>query len=471
MSTFSGLGSALSALAAQQRGIDVAGQNIANVNTAGYSRQQVVLESVGPPANPAIWSPYNGIGGGVDVATIQRVSDFLLQGRSQTEHGQSGYLTTRQVAMGTVETSFNEPSDSGVQASLADLWASWHDVANNPGDTAVRGVALASAQTVVDGLHSAASGLSAQWTANRSTVDTMVRSDNDTAASVAALNVTIMRNTQAGLPTNELLDQRDQMILSLSDSVGATARTGADGSVDVFVGGTAIVSGSTARTLQVSGGSNLASAATDPIVLTWNGATYPASVTGGQLAAVVETANVIVPTYLAKLDAVAANLASKVNAVQAGGYDQAGAAGGPMFSGTTAASLTLAISDPSKLAASAVAPTTDPVTGLPVPNLDGSNADAMASLATDTTGPDSMYRTLVAGLGADAASSTQRASVQKLTTTSVDSARQAQSAVNLDEEMVNLTMYQHAYEGASRVINSVDSMLDTLINRTGLVGR
>ena len=142
-----------------------------------------------------------------------------------------------------------------------------------------------------------------------------------------------------------------------------------------------------------------------------------------------------------------------------------------MFSGTTAASLTLAISDPSKLAASAVAPTTDPVTGLPVPNLDGSNADAMASLATDTTGPDSMYRTLVAGLGADAASSNQRASVQKLTTTSVDSARQAQSAVNLDEEMVNLMTYQHAYEGASRVINSVDSMLDTLINRTGLVGR
>ena len=471
MSTFSGLGTALSALAAQRRGLDVAGQNIANVNTPGYSRQQVVLESVGPPAVPAIWSTYQGAGGGVDVTTVQRVSDFLLQGRSQTEHGQYGYLAGRQVAMGTVETAFGEPSDTGVQASLADLWASWHDVANNPGDTAVRGVALASAQTVVDGLHSAATALSAQWTANRSQVDTTVRSVNDTAASVAALNVTIMRNTASGLPVNELLDQRDQMVLQLSDSVGATARSGPDGSVDVFVGGTAIVSGATARTLQVSGGSSLANAATDPITLTWNGATYPASVTGGQLGAVLETANVIVPSYLAKLDTVAAAVASKVNGVQAGGYDQAGAAGGPMFSGTTAATLTLVISDPTKLAASGVAPTTDPVTGLPVPNLDGSNADAMASLATDPTGPDSLYRTVVSGLGADSAAATHRSSVQKLTTTSVDSARQAQSAVNLDEEMVNLMTYQHAYEGASRVINSVDSMLDTLINRTGLVGR
>lgn len=471
MSTFSGLGAALSSLTAQQRGLDVTGQNIANANTVGYSRQQVVLESVGAPAVPAVWSPYHGAGGGVDIAAVQRVSDFLLLGRAQAEHGSSGYLTGRQVAMGTVETSFGEPSDSGVQASLADLWASFHDVANNPGDTAVRTVALASAQTVVDGLHSAASGLSAQWTANRAQVDTTVRSVNDTAAAVAALNVTIMRNTQAGLPVNELLDHRDQLVLSLSDSVGATAKAGADGAVDVFVGGTAIVSGATARSLEVSGGSNLANAAIDPITLTWNGATYPASVTSGQLASVVETANVIVPSYLAKLDTVAAALASKANAVQAAGYDQAGAAGGPMFAGATAASLTLAISDPTKLAASAVAPTTDPVTGLPVPNLDGSNADAMASLATDPAGPDALYRSVVSALGADSASTTQRASVQKLTTTSVDSARNAQSSVNLDEEMVNLMTYQHAYEGASRVINTVDSMLDTLINRTGLVGR
>jgi flagellar hook-associated protein 1 FlgK len=470
MSTFSGIGTALSSLLAQQRGLDTTGQNIANVNTPGYSRQQVELQSVGSPAVPALWSPYTGVGNGVDVANVQRVADTLLASRAQSQHGQLAYLNGRAVALSTVETGFGEPSDNGLASNLSTFWASWHDVANSPGDSSARAVVLQQAKTVTDTLHSMSGALQDQWSASRSQVDTVVSSVNSTATALAQINATIIHDTQTGLPTNELQDQRDQLVMNLADAVGATSRPTADGGLDVFVGGTAIVSGSVARSLQVSGGGSLGTAATDPVTLSWNGATYPASVTG-TLGAAVETTNTTVPGYLAKIDAVAAQVASAVNTTHAAGYDASGAPGGAFFTGSTAATIQVAITDPSKIAASGVAPTVDPVTGLPVPNLDGSVADAMAQHASDATGPDALYRSLVTSLGADSAAATQRASIAGTTSSSTDAARSSESGVNLDEEMVNLMTYQHAYEGASRVLTSIDSMLDTLINRTGLVGR
>ncbi|MFN8034907.1 MAG: flagellar hook-associated protein FlgK [Acidimicrobiia bacterium] len=87
------------------------------------------------------------------------------------------------------------------------------------------------------------------------------------------------------------------------------------------------------------------------------------------------------------------------------------------------------------------------------------------------TGPDQAYRAYIVGLGVEAQNTNQRVSMQDATTRSVDSARQSQAGVNLDEEMINMTSFQQAYSASARYMTAIDEMLDALVNRTGLVGR
>jgi flagellar hook-associated protein 1 FlgK len=84
---------------------------------------------------------------------------------------------------------------------------------------------------------------------------------------------------------------------------------------------------------------------------------------------------------------------------------------------------------------------------------------------------DATYRALVVGLGVEASVASRDLEVQTVIATQVDSARQSVSGVNLDEEMTNMLSFQHAYSAAARMVTAIDEALDTLISRTGLVGR
>jgi flagellar hook-associated protein 1 FlgK len=103
--------------------------------------------------------------------------------------------------------------------------------------------------------------------------------------------------------------------------------------------------------------------------------------------------------------------------------------------------------------------------------LDGSIALDLAELSSSTSGADALYRSYIVALGVDSQSIQHRHDIQVETMTQVDNSRTALAGVNIDEEMVNMVQFQHAYDAAARFMTSVDEMLDTLINRTGVVGR
>jgi flagellar hook-associated protein 1 FlgK len=180
----------------------------------------------------------------------------------------------------------------------------------------------------------------------------------------------------------------------------------------------------------------------------------------------VQTMNTVLPHYLGQLDSVAANLAAAVNTQHAAGYDKSGNAGGQFFVSAgggpvTAATISVGFTDPNLVAAAAT------TSGTGGGTLDGSNADGVANIAKSAGGPDQAYRQLIADLGVAGQTADRQAGIQSSLTNSVDSARDAQSGVNLDEEMTNLITYQRAYQAAARVMNTIDAVLDTLINHTG----
>jgi len=114
MGDFSGLQIALSSLYAQRKALDVTGQNLANVNTDGYSRQRVNLTSNSGPITPALYSRWVGTGLGVESGSVQRLRDQFLELRGYQEHSADAQLTTVQGTMGRVELAFGEPSDTAI---------------------------------------------------------------------------------------------------------------------------------------------------------------------------------------------------------------------------------------------------------------------------------------------------------------------------------------------------------------------
>jgi flagellar hook-associated protein 1 FlgK len=475
VSTFSGLNTATTALWAQQRGLDVTGQNVANINTAGYSRQRVEMQSVGGNAVPAIYAVSNQVGQGVDADKVIRIRDAFLESRAQTESGATARLTVADDSLAQIEQAFREPGDTGIQAKLTAVFTAWGDIANHPTEDGARTAVLQKSATLVAELHTTSANLDKQWMQTRSSLDTLAQDVNAKAASIADLNTAIKRAAQAGLPANELADKRDGLVLELSAAIGATSTPGDDGQVNVVVAGATLISGGSAIGLKVIGTNDPTTATPgDPKFVTDPGGTSLTlgGTAGGKLTALTVT----IPGYQTALNGVARQVAEDFNTVHANGYDKNGVKGEPMFddgSGTlpvdtspgtstiTAANLTLRFTDPAKLAAASVGPG---------PTSDGGNATAMTKLQNATAGAAVGYRQLIVSLGVEASVATSNLQTQTVISAQVDASRESVSGVNLDEEMTNMLQFQHAYSAAARMITTIDETLDVLINRTGRVG-
>jgi flagellar hook-associated protein 1 len=244
------------------------------------------------------------------------------------------------------------------------------------------------------------------------------------AQGIATLNGQISAATQAGISPNTLLDQRDKLLDDLSGLAQTSVTTGANGAVSVNFGD--------ASTPLVSGGT-----------VTWP--QTPTSAAGGQLGSLLNMSSSTGPVgqYISSLDSVASQVTSSVNALQPSS---------PFFSGTTAG--TIAVS-----ATAATVQTSSSST---------SGADLAQGIGNLANGPaDQSYAAFVAqvGDGVQAAQSTQ--STQSAVLTAVSNQRQSVSGVSLDEEMTNLIQFQQAYEASARVMNAINSTLDTLINTVG----
>jgi flagellar hook-associated protein 1 FlgK len=469
MSTFSGLNIGLSSLYASRRALELSGQNISNVNTDGYSRQRVDLQSAGGPIKPALHSKYDGAGNGVMVAGVDRLRDMFLEARALTERGTAAGLAGDRVLLGRVEAVLSEPGDAGIQRQLADFWDGWDDVANKPDSLSARSQVIERAQTLAAGINGAVDKLDTQYDASHQQLTATVLDINAVAVGVADFNRAIVSATQSGLSPNDLLDKRDVLVQRLGELAGVTVKHGDSGSVDVMLGDTALVQGATSSLLKVTGTGGTPPGS-QPVGVAWGDPADPADVgpdvvVGGAAGSLARGLNDVLPRYRAQLVGIGTTVLGQVNAVHdAQAFDQAGQPGQPFFT-STGGRLVVAVTDPVKVAASAspgLAGTGD---------RGGAKAAQLAELSTAKGGADELYRRTVVALGVEAQAAGRRVEIQDNILAQVDAARESESGVNLDEEMTNMLAFQKAYEGAARFVSAIDQMLDTLINRTGVVGR
>ncbi|MCU1577836.1 MAG: flagellar biosynthesis protein FlgK [Rhodoglobus sp.] len=473
MSTFGGLSTAYTGLTAARAGIDVVGQNIANVNTEGYTRQRVSTS-----ANPALAGigPLDTLfrgGTGVTVDGITRLGNALLDTRVRATASSSGYADVASSTMDSIEATMHEPGDTGLASTLHDFWAAWQNVANNAAQPAAANVLLESAATLASRIGQAYSETAEQWSTVRSQADGIVTQVNALATQVAALNDQVRQVTATGGSANELIDQRAVLTTKLASLAGATVIDRADGSADVLVGGNPLVTGGTARSLVITGASRLGDANADPVTIEWSHRPgESADVSGGQLAATVAalspgtaTSGGSIVSAAEAYNALATQLATTVNTVHATGATPSGVTGLAFFSfdasKPAALGLTVVPADASTIAA-----------GIPgAGGASGGIADAIAALGGSATGPDAAWSAFVVRVGIDTRRAADQADAATTAAASATSRQLSETSVDMDEETTQLLTYQQAYQAAARVMTAIDQMLDTLINRTGMVGR
>ena len=468
MSGFSSLNVASRALAAQQRALDITGQNVANANTVGYTRQRVEMQSLSSVSAYGLQSREDNTGNGVSADKVIRVRDAFLDRRAQQEAGNASRAAATATAYDQLETSVGEPGATGVQKLLSDASASWSQLSTRPTDTTSRTAVLASANSLAKGLNTVSAAVDQQWTNTLGNVTDVVAEVNATLKQIADLNKSIRDAQGSGNPANELQDQRDVLVATVSKSLGATSVDREGGMVDVLVDGNTLVSGTGASTLATAGAVQPTDMGTTPVKL----AVFPGGSVlkvGGGVGGQLDALNSVLPGFRSQLDAVAMTVKDKVNAALGTGYDQTGAAGGPLYAGTSARDIAVVITDPARLAAAATGPL---VTGTRTdPSADGALADTIAKLGASPAGPDAAYRQVITGLGIASRSATSASATANTVLGQVDADRLSVSGVSLDEEMTNLVVFKQSYSAAARVVTALDEMLDVLINKTGLVGR
>jgi flagellar hook-associated protein 1 FlgK len=440
-----GMYTALSGLAAAQAAMNAASQDISNVNTPGYTRTRANLQTVmgGGPLDT---------GSGVMVTSIQQLRDAYLTASANSATADSAKAQVSSDGLGNIENILGETGTDGLASRMDAFWSSWDTVANNPSLSGGEQTVLAQAGSMAQTLNSKSGQLAAAQTQALGQITSDLGQVNQALTQIASLNTQITGLGANNANANALIDQRGQLLTTLSGLAGTTARYESNGSVTVLSGGMRLVQGSVADTLTLS--------PTQPGVVMSSLAKLPIPLNGGTIGGLSTLARTTIPTYQAQLDAVATSLATTVNGQLAAGYTAGGVSGAtlPMFTSTLPMSAATISVNPALTATTGQLALSSAADGSNV-----KNAQAMAELGSSSTGPDAVYRTMVGKLGLDSAGAMAASATADATKTSANEASDSISGVNLDEELANMLQFQQAYQAAAKTLTTLNTTIQSLL--------
>ncbi|HVI08285.1 MAG TPA: flagellar hook-associated protein FlgK [Candidatus Binatia bacterium] len=451
------LATALSGLTAQEGALSATTNNVANVNTPGYSREVPILET----SDPVVVAPLT-FGTGVTLQSIESVRDPILeaqiQQQTQTEN-QFGALTS---ALQQTQVNFTTSSDD-IGTSITNFFNSINQLSTNPSDLSTRQGVLTAAVDLATSFNNTANNLSTQRQNLDLNVVQTVAQINQYSQQIAGLNAQISRLQNVGENAGTFIDQRQQAIDQLSSLVDVSVIPADNSLTLTTANGAPLVTGQQSFPLTTqatpSGLHDIYSGGND----------ITSQITSGQLGGTLQARDQQIPAIQTQLDTLAGNLATAVNGVQAAGFDLKGNPGTNLFTPPpannvgAAADMAVAITDPSLIAASS-----DGTQG------SNGNAEAMYALSSspiiDGQSPTDYYSGVVFNVGNDVsnASAEQTASSQVLQ--QLQDQRASVSGVSLDEEAANMVQYQNAYQASAQVITTINDMMYAVINMTTLTG-
>ena len=463
MDIFGVLNMGSKALTVQQKGIYVTGNNIANVNTPGYSRQRLNLSS-DVPLNTGI----GPVGTGVTANEIERVYDRFLGVQINNETQSLGQWEAYKDSVERVEMVFDESGGYGLNHVMSEFWNSWQDLTNNPSGSIERTVLVAKSEMLTATLSQNYKDLQQIQRDIDSNIEGAVGEINRLSENLVDLNQKIIQSELGGHMANEYRDQRDLVLKELSELIDISSFEDANGGTTVSVGsGQVLVEGTHTYSLSTQPD---ASGHRD---ITWidssgNSVIISDDISKGKLKGWLDARDVDINDSLNKLDTLAQDLMAAVNPLHANGYGLDNINGRDFFTieataATTAAGIqvnSLITGDTNRIAAAE---------GADKPG-DNRNAIAIAKLqdmptmngSTVTFG--AYYDSMVSDAGLAVQQATSYYDHQSQMVLQVENYRESISGVSIDEETVNLIKYQNAYQAAAKLIKTADEMMETILS-------
>lgn len=383
---FDGLQFAGRAMTAQSTALDVTGENLARMNTPGYTRQ-AYYPQLGPSSLPngtlgQSWQP-NAAPYVNDAIT--RFRNTFLDSAVRTQNGVQGYADSMESLTKQLSGVFDETTAPGLTAAVNTFFSGVQAAAMTPNSLPLRSTVLTNAQSVVSTFNNCAAQLATMSANTYTQIGNTVDSINTTLQQIADLNNAVP--TAATTQTNEMIDQRDLLIDNLSKQVNISVQQQPGGDVVVYQGGIPLVFGKSARTL--STGTDATTGAVT--IQTDNGKAL--TPTGGTLGSLLDLRNTNLAAATSSLNTIATTFASTVNNILGNCTDLNGNTGSPLFSGTTAATLAVGISDPKGLAFAASS-----VTSTAALNVQGVTSAAAINAVGQTVDQTQALSTQVANL-------------------------------------------------------------------------
>ncbi|QLE87565.1 MULTISPECIES: flagellar hook-associated protein FlgK [Shewanella] len=446
----------MSGLNASMAALNSTSNNVANAMVPGYSRQQVMMSSVG--------GGIYGSGAGVQVDGVRRISDQYEVAQLWNTTSKVGFTQVQSSYFGQVEQIFGSKGNS-ISFGLDQLFASLNSAMEQPSDIAYRQGILSEFKAMGQRFNSISQGLDSQLSQIEGQIGASAKEINTQLETIAKFNQEIQRsgdNIPAGL-----LDARDAAIDDLSKLVDINVTHDSTGMVNISLAqGQPLLSGTTSAKFNVTPNPN--NPAISQVTLQFGEAQFPIDeTTGGSLGAMIDYRDNSLLESQAFVDEMAVTFAEEFNAILAAGTD---------LNGNTP-SQDLFTFDPNNPAGSLRV--TDGFSadmlafgqdGTPG---DNTNLKALIELANKSFSFDSVgiegsmgeaYAAMVGQLG----SASRQAQMSEETAMTLQMEAQSQwastSGVNMDEEAVNLIVYQHSYQANAKVIAAADQLFQTILN-------
>ena len=317
-STFSGIELGKRSIMAHTQAITTAGHNISNASVDGYSRQRVQMKEFDPLYRPDLERPERAgmIGQGIDVQSVNRVRDEMLDQRIVSRQHHESYWDTRSKYYTMLEQIYNEPADISVRTNMDKFWESWQELSMHPENTAARQAVVTRGESLTDSIRSQWENLMGVGNLLNSDIDATVEQVNDLTSQIASLNREIVRSKGMGDNPNDLMDRRDLAVDKLSKLINISTDQRDSDEFMVHLDGHILVQGGVAREFALE--SMLDNNGYQKVV--WADTKEDAFISGGKLGALIELRDVDVRNELQSLNTMTMNFVDLVNDVHRNAY-------------------------------------------------------------------------------------------------------------------------------------------------------
>lgn len=449
---FDSLNLASQSLQAQQSGAQITGANVGNANAPGYHREDPHMTSA---------SAYRG----VQQVQLLRSVDNNLERQVNTQTGNVAFANNRAQGLQGLVRYVGDMTQGGLGAAVNGFFAGWRNMTVHPEDQAIRADTLGRTQAMVDRVNTMAQNI----LGGQRQADSQVRSIIDTANvqidMIAKLNVAIVAAQAGNSPAADMHDARDLAVNQLANLVGATSNVDAQGSINVYVGDVSVVSDDNSFALDT-----LVDLSTGFHHVTVDGTTQgnlDSRITSGALGAQLALRDNDLSASMLELDAFVTDLTTAVNAVHTTGYGFDGASGRNLFeafAGPTGAALALkvdssVVNTPAALAAAA--------NGVNVPgdNTIAARITQLSSAQIAQNNTQTLSQSVASLVSGSGLALSQAQATQTQAQNYLDQSQtlwQQANGVSLQEQMLQLTRYQSAFQATTKLISSLEEMMQAL---------